>query len=145
MDVPRERAGEVSPLKAPRRAGTFLRLLGFLRPYSWRVALAVGLGLWTVASNLGLLAVSGYLIAAASLKPLLGTLVLVMGLVEVFGGSRAFARYAERLVSHDVTFKLLADLSTWLYGRHRTSLSRPPGQPPQRRFALQDGQGRGGA
>ena len=99
------------------RAGTLLRLLGFLRPYGWRVALAVGLGLWTVASNLGLLAVSGYLIAAASLKPLLGTLILVMALVEVFGGSRAFSRYAERLVSHDVTFKLLADLRTWLYER----------------------------
>ena len=112
-------AGSRPPASVPSRprAGAFLRLLGFLRPYRWQVALAVGLGLWTVVSNLGLLAVSGYLIAAASLKPLLGTLILVMAMVEVFGGSRAFARYAERLVSHDVTFRLLADLRTWLYER----------------------------
>jgi ATP-binding cassette subfamily C protein CydC len=96
---------------------TFLRLLGFLRPHLPRVALAVLLGVATVASNVGLLAVAAYVISAATLVPLLGYLVVPSYLVRLFGISRAGARYAERMVSHDLTFRLLADLRTWFYGR----------------------------
>jgi ATP-binding cassette subfamily C protein CydC len=94
-----------------------IRLLGFLSVHRWQVALAVLLGVGTMASNIGLLAVAAYLIAASALHPFLSTLALPTFLVQVFGASRAFLRYAERLVSHNVTFKLLADLRTWLYGR----------------------------
>ena len=45
-----------------------------------------------------------------------------MYLVRVFGLTRAFARYGERMVSHDVTFRLLGRLRTWLYG-HLSALS----------------------
>jgi thiol reductant ABC exporter CydC subunit len=96
---------------------TFLRLLGFLRPHLPRVALAGLLGVATVASNVGLLATAAYVIAAATLVPLLGYLVLPSYLVRLFGISRAGARYAERMVSHDLTFRLLADLRTAFYRR----------------------------
>ena len=94
-----------------------VRLLNFLSPHRWQVALAILLGVGTMATNIGLLTVAAYLIAASALKILLSQLALPMFLVQVFGASRAFLRYAERLVSHNVTFKLLADLRTWLYGR----------------------------
>lgn len=96
---------------------TFLRLLGFLRPHLPRVALAVLLGVATVASNVGLLATAAYVISVATLVPLLGFLVVPSYLVRLFGISRAGARYAERMVSHDLTFRLLADLRVWFYGR----------------------------
>jgi ATP-binding cassette subfamily C protein CydCD len=92
------------------------RLLGFLLPHRGRVALAALLGTWTVAANVGLLAASAYLLSAAAFKPPLGELILVAVLVQVLGTSRGVTRYFERLVSHDVTFGLLANLRVWLYG-----------------------------
>ncbi len=95
----------------------FLRLLGFLKPYGWRVALAVLLGVFTVASNVGLLATAAYVISAAAIVPYLFMLVIPVYLVRLFSVSRAASRYAERLLSHDVTFKLLGNVRTWFYAR----------------------------
>lgn len=95
----------------------FLRLLGFLQPYSWQVALAILLGVATVVSNVGLLATAAYLISAAAIVPYLSMLVIPVYLVRLFSVSRAASRYAERLTSHDVTFKLLGNLRTWFYAR----------------------------
>jgi ATP-binding cassette, subfamily C, bacterial CydC len=95
----------------------FLRLLSFLKPYRWRVALAVVLGALTVVSNVGLLATAAYVISAAAIVPYLSMLVIPVYLVRLFSVSRAHSRYAERLVSHDVTFKLLKDLRIWFYAR----------------------------
>jgi ATP-binding cassette subfamily C protein CydC len=81
------------------------------------VALAVLLGVATVASNVGLLATAAYVISAAALVSFLGALVIPIYLVRLFGVSRAGARYAERVVSHNLTFELLADFRTWFYTR----------------------------
>src|SRR2546423_15620518 len=94
-----------------------IRLLTLLHAYRWRVALAVVLGCATIASTIGLLATAAYLIAAAALKPLLVTLAFPIYLVRLFGVSRSFSRYAERLVSHHVTLTLLAEVRTWFYSR----------------------------
>ena len=93
------------------------RLLRFLGPHRWQVTLAVVLGVGTMASNVVLLSVAAYLVAASALQYGLSQLTLSMFLVQIFGISRAVSRYLERLVSHNVTFELLADLRTWLYGR----------------------------
>lgn len=79
--------------------------------------LAVLLGVATVVSNVGLLATAAYVISAAALVSFLGALVIPIYLVRLFGVSRAGARYAERLVSHNLTFGLLADIRTWFYTR----------------------------
>lgn len=94
-----------------------VRLLGFLLPYWPRVILATVLGLITVVSNIALLGVASYLVAAAALKPYLALLSFPMYLVQVASVTRAFSRYAERLQSHDVTLSLLASLRTWFYTR----------------------------
>ncbi|MCA1717898.1 MAG: thiol reductant ABC exporter subunit CydC [Actinobacteria bacterium] len=94
-----------------------VRLLGFLGAHRWQVMFAVVLGIGTMASNVGLLSVATYLISISALQYGLSQLTLPMFLVQIFGISRAAFRYLERLVSHNVTFKLLADLRTWLYAR----------------------------
>ena len=95
----------------------FLRLVGFLKPHLPRVALAAVLGVATVASNVGLLATAAYVISASALVSFIGTLAIPIYLVRLFGVFRAGARYAERMVSHNLTFKLLASLRTWFYAR----------------------------
>ncbi|HSK82867.1 MAG TPA: thiol reductant ABC exporter subunit CydC [Rubrobacter sp.] len=94
-----------------------LRLLGFLKPYRWRVLLGILLGVATVASNVGLLATAAYVISASAVVPFLAMLTIPVYLVRLFSVSRAASRYAERLVSHDVTFRLLAELRTRFYSR----------------------------
>jgi ATP-binding cassette subfamily C protein CydCD len=94
-------------------AGT--ALLGFLRGYEPLVALSVLLGALTIGANISLLGTSAWLIAAAALQPPLGSLYVAIVGVRFFGIARAAFRYAERLVSHDVTFRVLARLRVWLY------------------------------
>nr|WP_246580538.1 thiol reductant ABC exporter subunit CydC [Deinococcus aestuarii] len=69
---------------------------------------SVALGAGTVLASVGLLAVSGALISGAALRPesLLVLLPLITS-VRLFGLSRAALRYGERLVSHDLTFRLI--------------------------------------
>jgi ATP-binding cassette subfamily C protein CydC len=96
---------------------TFARLMAFLRPHRAQVALAVLLGVATVGANVGLLAVSAYLISAAALRPLLLALSFPIYLVQFFGVSRAFFRYGERLRSHRMALTLLAEVRSWFYAR----------------------------
>jgi thiol reductant ABC exporter CydC subunit len=94
----------------------FKRLLRFLRPFKWWVLLAVGLGFATLGSSVGLMATSAYIIAKAALHPSIATLQLAIVGVRFFGLSRGVFRYLERYVSHEVTFRLLAELRVWFYG-----------------------------
>jgi ATP-binding cassette, subfamily C, bacterial CydC len=95
----------------------FLRLLTFLRPFWWQVSLAVILGSATVASNIALLGMAAYLIAAAALAPLLVLLMLPIYIVRFMSVTRAASRYCERVMSHNVTFRLLVQLRTRIYSR----------------------------
>ncbi|WP_270168796.1 thiol reductant ABC exporter subunit CydD [Paenibacillus sp. SYP-B4298] len=94
------------------------QLLGFVAPYKWRMLIAVLIGFATVASNAGLMGVSGYLIAKAALRPenILLLYVPIVG-VRFFGIARGVFRYVERLVSHDLTFRILKQFRTWLYSK----------------------------
>ncbi len=81
------------------------------------MALAILLGSLMIASNMLLLGMAAYLIAAAALGPLLAILTIPIYIVRLMSVSRAGSRYAERVVSHNVTFHLLAQLRTWVYRR----------------------------
>ncbi len=74
----------------------FLRLLKFLAPYRWLVALTIVLGCAMVASNMALLGMAAYVIAAAALGPLLVLLTLPIFIVRAMSVTRATSRYAER-------------------------------------------------
>ncbi len=88
-------------------------VLRLVRP--GQAALAVVLGTLTVLSGVGLLAASGALLTGAAEQP--ESLLLLMPLitsVRFFGVSRASLRYAERLVSHDLTLRLVGRLRAGL-------------------------------
>ncbi|MFN2170201.1 MAG: thiol reductant ABC exporter subunit CydD [Candidatus Promineifilaceae bacterium] len=91
------------------------RLLGFLKPYKARIALSVLLGALTIGCGVALLATSAYLISAAALQPSIADLSVAIVGVRAFGLSRGILRYLERLISHDVTFRVLAEIRTWFY------------------------------
>ena len=100
----------------------FLRLLSFLAAFRWLMALAMLLGSVMIASNMLLLGMAAYLIAASTPGLLMVTLTIPVYIVRFMSVSRAGSRYAERLTAHKVTFRLLAHLRTWVY-RHLEPLS----------------------
>lgn len=95
--------------------GTLVRLLSFLRGAWGRVALSALLGALTIGANIALMGTSAWLISTAALQPSVAELGVAVVGVRFFGISRAVFRYLERLVSHDVTFRLLAKLRAWFY------------------------------
>jgi ATP-binding cassette, subfamily C, bacterial CydC len=93
----------------------FRRLMGFILPMRFSIGLAVLLGALTVGSSIGLMATSAWLISRAGVVDSVEALGVAVVGVRAFGVSRAVFRYAERLVSHDVTFRLLARVRVWFY------------------------------
>jgi ATP-binding cassette, subfamily C, bacterial CydC len=91
------------------------RLLAFMKPFSGEVLLSVLLGTAAVASGIGLIGTSAYLIARAALHPSIAVLEVAIVGVRFFGIVRAGFRYMERLVSHSVNFRLLAQIRVWFY------------------------------
>jgi thiol reductant ABC exporter CydC subunit len=91
------------------------RLLSFLNgSWNW-VALSILLSTLTIGSSVALIGTSSWLISTAALHPSVADLgVSVVG-VRFFGIARGIFRYLERLVSHNVTFRLLARLRVWFY------------------------------
>jgi len=94
---------------------TFLRLAGLTRPFAWWMLLAALIGFATIGSGIGLLMASAWLITTAALMPALSALQMGITGVRFFGISRGVIRYAERLISHDTTFKILTRLRVWFY------------------------------
>jgi len=88
----------------------FIRLVESLRAYPGRLLASIAAGAASIASSIGLLTVSAYLISSAALHPPLLDLTLAIVGVRFFGIARAVFRYLERLVSHDLSLHLLADL-----------------------------------
>ena len=96
------------------------RLFRIYRPHLGWLALGTLLGLLTVLANVGLLALSGWFITAMAVAGVTGTTInyfapaaLIRGLAML----RTGGRYAERVITHEATFRLIADLRTWFY-RH---------------------------
>ncbi len=73
------------------------------------------LGAFTIGASVALMGTSAWLISTAALHPSIAALGVSIVGVRFFGISRGVFRYLERLVSHDVTFRLLARLRTWFY------------------------------
>ena len=102
------------------RVKTICRLFRLLRPYAGSLAAGVALQVVVVLSNVGLLALSGWFIAAMALSGLGRAPVEYFAPAAAIRGLailRTSGRYGERLVSHDATLRLLAGLRVWLYAR----------------------------
>jgi ATP-binding cassette subfamily C protein CydC len=95
-----------------------LRLAALIRPHWRRAALGVSLALATVLANIGLLALSSWFIASMAIAGALGAAMdytLPAAGVRALAIIRAAGRYAERLVNHDTTFRILGSLRLWFY------------------------------
>lgn len=97
----------------------FLRL--FLRRAPWLVAGGL-LMLTTALAGIALLGLSGWFVTASALA---GSAALGAGFnvlrpsagIRFLAVFRTASRYAERLATHEATFRLLADLRAWLFRR----------------------------
>jgi ATP-binding cassette subfamily C protein CydCD len=113
LEVPRS-----SPAPSPQEGAggrSLLRTLRLLKPFASRVLLSMLLGFATVLSSAGLMATAAYIISYAALQPSIAELQVAIVGVRFFGLSRAVFRYLERLVSHDITLRLLARWRVWFY------------------------------
>jgi len=93
------------------------QLITFMQPFRIRVLIALLLATATIGSSIALMMTSAWLISTAGLQLGITSLGVAPVGVRLFGISRAVFRYLERLVSHDVTFRLLAVLRVWFYTR----------------------------
>jgi len=96
------------------------RLWRLFRPYlGWMFGGAL-LALAALLANVGLLAVSGHFIASMALAGIAGiafNYFTPAALIRAFALTRTGGRYLERLITHEATFRLLAQLRVWFYER----------------------------
>ncbi|MEU8118362.1 thiol reductant ABC exporter subunit CydC [Spirillospora sp. NPDC049024] len=90
--------------------GPLPELLAAARPVAHRFVGAAFCGAFAFGSGVALMGTSGYLISRAALRPEVVALAVAITAVRAFSLSRAAFRYAERLVSHDASFRLLREL-----------------------------------
>ncbi len=94
-----------------------LWLLGLARPLRGRLLIAVLAGAAATGCGVTLLAVSGFLLAKASLQPDIMAISVAVVAVRALSIGRGVFRYSERLASHDVAFRVLADVRVRVYQR----------------------------
>ncbi|MGB5749095.1 MAG: cysteine/glutathione ABC transporter ATP-binding protein/permease CydC [Desulfobacterales bacterium] len=105
-------------LKRWRELVPFLKL--FRADLKWMI-LGILCGQLAVASAVGLLALSGWFISAAAYAGLTVATAQLFNFfhpgigVRMFAIGRTLARYAERIISHDATFRILQSLRSWFY------------------------------
>jgi ATP-binding cassette subfamily C protein CydC len=99
-------------------------LMPFLRLFNrhpWRLGLGVILAIVTLLASIGLLTLSGWFLAASSLAGVAGlyTFNYMLPAAGVRGAAitRTAARYFERLVSHDATFRVLQHLRVFTFSK----------------------------
>lgn len=111
--------------KQPQTLTLFVKLFG--RHFKWMV-LGTGFGLLAMVSAVELLALSGWFITAAAYAGLTAATAQMFNFfhpgigVRMFAIGRTLARYVERIVNHDVTFRILRSLRSWFY-RHLEPLA----------------------
>ncbi len=108
-----------------KELGPFIRLF---RAHRRSMALGVLLGLIAIGSVVGLLSLAGWFLTATALAGLTAAGAMQFNFffpsigVRLFAFARTLARYGERLVSHDATFRILESLRVWFY-RHMEPLA----------------------
>jgi ATP-binding cassette, subfamily C, bacterial CydC len=97
-----------------------LRMSRLFRPYLAWLLLGVFLSFITLLANVALMALSGWFITAMAIAGAAGTgmnYFTPAALIRAAAIVRTAGRYAERLVTHEATFRLLAELRVWFYRR----------------------------
>ena len=94
---------------------TLRRVLGLAASRPWWLLFGGGVAAVAVVANVGLVAVSAFLISRAQTTSNVADLALAITAVRVLAIGRSVARYLERIVVHAGTFRVLADLRSWFF------------------------------
>jgi len=94
--------------------------LALAHPDRWWLRLGAALSALTLLMGIGLLSLSGWFITAAAVAGLAGAgrgfnYLFASGGVRGFALFRTVGRYAERMVTHEATFRILARLRIWVF------------------------------
>ncbi|MFA1540576.1 thiol reductant ABC exporter subunit CydC [Actinomadura monticuli] len=119
------------------RGRPLVALLAAARPVAHRFAASALCGVLAAGSAIALMGVSGYLISRAALRPEIVTLAVAITAVRALSLSRAVFRYAERVVSHDASLRLLRELRVRWFRRLEPLV--PAGLPDARSGDLLSG------
>lgn len=111
------------------------RLLHLAQPYRRWLLGAIAIAAATILASVALMTIAGWFIAAMAIAGLttgmMNYFLPAVG-IRFFAIVRTGGRYAERLLSHEATFRLLAGLRLWLFRRLEPLA---PGQLEDRRGA----------
>jgi thiol reductant ABC exporter CydC subunit len=94
-----------------------VRLLAMARPLRGRLLVAAAAGAAAIGCGTALLAVSGFLLARASEHPGILAISVAVVAVRALSVGRGVSRYLERLASHDVAFRVLAEVRVTIWRR----------------------------
>lgn len=97
--------------------GSLRWLVSLARPVRGRLVVAALTGALATGCGVGLLAVSGFLLARASQHPDIAALSVAVVAVRALSIGRGGFRYAERLASHDAAFRVLARVRVAIWRR----------------------------
>ena len=106
------------PLQTVSNTAILWRLWKLFRPYWGWMALGILLSLVTIMANVGLMALSGWFIASMAIAGAAGVSIDYFSPaagIRGFAIARTAGRYGERLVTHEATFRALAELRHWFY------------------------------
>lgn len=92
----------------------WLRLAPLFRPYLGWIALSVLAGVVAALAGAGLMAAAGGLVAGMAVGAAAATPSL---LVRLFVVLRSGARYAERVIGHEATLRVVAQARGWLFAK----------------------------
>jgi len=107
----------MTPLTTTAARRPLLRLLLLARPMRRELLFAVLAGAVGCGCGVALLATAGFLLARASQHPNIVAISIAVVLVRALSVGRGLLRYLERLFSHDVAFRVLADVRVAIYRR----------------------------
>ncbi len=97
-----------------------LWLLRLSKPYAGWMLAGTLLSLLTLLANVGLMAMSGWFIAAMAVAGTVGASMNYFtpaAVIRTCAILRTAGRYGERLLTHQATFRLLSELRSWFYNR----------------------------
>lgn len=97
-----------------------IRLLRFTTPYRWWAMAGLLLYVLVIFANIALMAVSGWFIAAMAVAGAAGVSLnyyTPAAIIRAMAILRTGGRYAERLATHEVTFRLVSELRSWCFAK----------------------------
>src|SRR5690348_16948470 len=106
----------------PRYRQTFLRLLGFLKPYKWSLAVSIALAVAYQAAQIAVVWVTKHVIDTALAPHDARMLWIFVGAIVALGIARALLMYGRRMISGRQALSVEMDLRQSLYA-HLVRLS----------------------